>query len=422
MSTDFASLGYDPATIIADLQALGIEVYDDAGDPIYTDGELESLAFVTNIVVLDAISSKSDSIEELLAAYEIETDKLSGMQEFLNNIRDYMTPEDATKGDLIEFLEKEEVFFGDLDPANVALDVTYSVKYAGYPATLSLETLQDLLDLIDSGAGIEYDDVSGTVPFTTFFINLFDDVSGDDGLAFGGASINGVSYVKVNVGDRTNPLYMTYDDFDNYVIGMFLQEAGYLSDDVKLYPSQFAELDPDSTYGSDQAAEWIQLYAGKYIVERDTDAGTLSLSVNGSAGLRQMGVEIDEYSQDSGDQSNSGFPEPLKSEEDTAFFRLTGYYAFGHREDAWAWGGVDTYDKAWSEYADDDLNDDFSSDDLDVLLEAAATAIESQSTSTEVALLYTNSAITEWGELNDVWDLIHQYVHDALQRASNNSA
>jgi hypothetical protein len=58
-----------------------------------------------------------------------------------------------------------------------------------------------------------------------------------------------------------------------------------------------------------------------------------------------------------------------------------------------------------------------SADTLDDLLEDAGTALQSQSSTGELALVEASTAITEWSELHNGWDTVHKYVTDALGRA-----
>ncbi|MEW4486733.1 hypothetical protein AB1L42_01545 [Thalassoglobus sp. JC818] len=341
------------------------------------------------------------------------------MQEVLNNLRDYLTPDDATKADLIQFLEVETTFIDSLNAESTDLsEVPIDVSDLLGGGTITFENLEDFLDALDSNTYMTADDVQYGESFNIYNLFAIDNLSSspfiDDGFISFDPTTGNVQYSLV--GTVGMLVTLSTEQFENYIIASVLQLAGFIGSDVVLHPVMFDDSNPNNI------TQFMQLYFGKVGIERDTDAGTISVTYNGSAAMREMGIEVNEYSEYLNDESTLGFPEPLRGEEDSAFFRLTGYYAFDDREDMWDWGGVSASSRSWSAYADEDLNDDFKSEDIDVLLEAAATAIESQSTSTEVALLYTNSAITEWGELNDVWDLIHQYVHDALQRASNNSA
>ncbi|MEW4561543.1 hypothetical protein AB1K70_03395 [Bremerella sp. JC770] len=417
MTSSYSDLGLDPTSVRDTLDALGI-------DDTYSDAQLESLRFVSNLVLTNAIDEKSIDIEDYLASYQAETDKLSAMQEVLNDVRDYLSSGDAKLSDVIDFMEAEHVFIDGLDPSSVSMD--FEIQYtsnSGEPATKSFSNLQDLVDIMVSG---EFGVVNGAKLLDSN--NWYDVAGGDSKIVVRDYSgTNNVGY-KVYVDLVDSWSYqdpsgaVSSESFAEFVIANAMQKAGLIDENVPIYLLSYV----DTFYRDDNgefegARDFSQLYYGKVSIDIDETTGAITATYNTASALAEMGIDLAEYS-GSFDNSMSGFPTPLSLADDSPFLRTIGYYTFGNREDFWEFGGIDSYSSSpWSNYANDSRSENFADDDIDILLEAIATAVESQSTDTEVSLLYTNNAITQWGEFNDVWDMVHQYVHDALKRASDNA-
>jgi hypothetical protein len=406
MATDFSDLGLDPDDIRIDLQALGID------DLAYTDDELKSLSLAANIILLQAISNKSTSVEEDLSAYQIEVDITSGMQETLNDLRDYISPADADVEDVYDFAASSQQYMDISDASLVTIDYTYDGT--------TYETLQDLFDALDDDDHelldayvtslqdlddfheLYFYDVDTGLSSTAFRFDDSIDQTYLDGFA------EGDYYLNLRLASNY-PFTCTVDDVKRQVIADALQGAGYIEDDVYTELQAFADVSLNSGVAAEYL-EMVQLYFGALTIDYDSSAGTLTLDMSGCAGLRQMGIEMGEY-----------FQEPDSDQT------VLSIYPFGDSTDDRL--NRVLYKKVYDDYWDDDKGDDItkgddpviSNDDIDTLLQSAATAIESQSTDAEVALLTVNSGISEWGELNDVWDLIHEYVHDSLNKASNNT-
>lgn len=432
--TEFSELALDPDQVRSDLQALGID------DSVYTDAELESLGFVSNIVLLATISDKSTEIEELLTDYEIEVSKLSAMQEVLTTMRQQIDESQATGQDLMDFVEAEETFIDAADTAlmeiehTVAVNGTFGTGAVGgtVAGSATYDTLEEYISALESNA-------QATPNYTILELAFLQAADEDkvvdifysaDGTPLKGGIENvddffaGTAYLRIpNIAYPSYHSFMTYDDFKDYLIAVALQDAGYIGDDVYIEPVVFANTSQPSFAGS-LAEGWIsmhQLYFGKVVVDSDSDRGIISVDYNGTAALKEMSIDLAEYSRNNTVVSTS-WVEPFASEEDSWFMILT--YVRGFDAEIPKPGTTDT--AGWNKLARQELTDGwlqkyFDSDDIDLLLEATATAIESQSTSTEVSLLSVNTGITEWGELNDVWDLVHEYIHDALKRAGDNS-
>ena len=408
MST-FADLGLDAETVLADLDALGIDTSS------YVDGDgnaeeiLQSLSLAANLIVLWGISEKSDEIEYDLSDYQITVDMTSGMQETLNDLRDYVSPDDADGTDLIDFLKCEQTYMDITDASLVEVDYTYGdTTYA---------TLQDVLDALDDGSLLlefldDYVD--------NFNVKIYSDSGGaqiGDDTVFDNFINNGYYLQSPYYYDGVVPIgnfYLQVDELKQYFLAAALENAGYISSDIAdlngnipscLIAFALTDTPVGSIAASTTFTEAYQLYYGTLPVEFDADEGTVELSMNSMAGLRQMDIDLGLYFQDSTHASDNSW---LFIGEDNQLANVVYRYA---------------YDDDWDDYDGKDIDKDdnfIDSDDIDTALEAVATAIESQSNSTEIALLEVNSTITEWGELNDVWDMIHEYIHDALKRAGDN--
>lgn len=443
--TDFAQLGYD----IGDENGGAIRVLIELGviesaDDITNESELESLALMGNLVMLDAISDKSVEIEQQLSNYQIEVDKLSGMQEILTDLLENADATGSTLGDLFEFVTNDYTFVEDIDTTQLAIDYTSEFHVSGGFIPFggqSFETLDEYILRLDEGSGSS-DLISLLVGELLTFSSaanngVLEDVTGASLYNSSGVSgaynsladefIDGDAYLILNNENADYRVALTYEDFRDYLIALRMQEAGFIGEDVFVHPVAFARTNPGASSvlstpaTADTAAVTIgdraefyvlftNVYWGEVTLGSDPDNNLLSVVYNGTAGLREMNIELAEYSQKrSGGTSSS---DPYPDETYSSFFLQSRNYA---NEEL---GLSNNFDE--TEGLQEDF-EDFPSDDIDVLLESAGTAIESQSTTTEVKLLTVNSSITEWGEMNDVWDLIHEYIHDARKRASDNT-
>lgn len=399
--SSFTELGLDPEQVEIYLEALGVDVSG------YDTAELESLALVANLMILQAITEKSTEIEQNLAAYQVQVDKTSGMQETLNNLREYVSSDDSTAADLIQFVTTD-VDFMNIDDM-YALPIDYTVNLSS-GKSYTFETLGDYIEGLEN----DYVEILNDVGETGLFSILAHerDVAIADG-QFDTFSSGSYQIVR-EASDGEYAEYWFYAskaEFREYLIARVLQEAGYIGDDVPVNLLSFANdtlgVTADNyVYFIDNG--WLDLmryYYGQITIDYDTDAGTVDVAYNGTAALADMGIDFPAYFK-SGSFVYNNAPEPLASQETDALLDWIADYLIG-------WRDIDSTTKIVDDAIDDDS-------DVDTLLQAAATAIESQSTQTEVALLTVNSGITEWGELNDVWDLVHEYVHDSLKRASDN--
>lgn len=445
--TDFAELGYDVDEALEVLIDLGIiESADDITDASeITLSELESLALMGNLVMLDAISGKSTEIEEELIDYEIEVGKLSAMQEALTLLYENADASGSTGQDLMDFIETEHTVIDEADTTLLIIDyaLTYSTVDEQTEVSAAYETLSDFVaalesnELVDDGTGdtwsivfIAYqalaNELADIVDISIRDANGTElDTSSSDSEAFdllmtGDANV----YIPYTRSDRDSNVYevqLTFDEFVDYYIAEALQAGGYIGENVYLNPAQFSASDGDTL--AKFYTTWMQLYFGKISIETDSINETVSVAYNGTATLREAGIDLASYSNDDVILSH-GEGHPLADEDDTWFHTMTFLYS------AYIWDNLgDVFVSqafSWISFKNAELDESFDEgafkdSDIDLLLEAVATAIESQSTNTEVKLLSVNTSITEWGELNDVWDLIHEYIHDALKRASDNS-
>lgn len=402
MATDFSQLGLDPDQVRIELQALGID------DSIYTDEQLESLALAANLVLLQAIANKSTSVEENLAAYQIEVDITSAMQETLNDLRDFISPTEADGQDLVDFAQSTQTYMDISDASLVELDYTFSGT--------TYETLQDLLTALDDPNHTLLDDFilsqvvglggsplgGSTLVDATTLLPILADQDGLDAFASGQAYLSDAQAPHL-----TYRINLDHNDAKNYLIAQALQSAGYLGDDVYTELRQFSTVNQPSPTFNDYL-QLIKLYFGETSIEYDSSEGTMTLDMSGFAGLRQMGIEAGRYFEERANPGITVYPFNTDATEDNLLFLLNNY----------AFNGNGT---TWSDHSNRELTNYIKEKDIDVLLQASATSIEAQSTTTEVALLKVNSGISEWGELNDVWDLVHQYIQDSLKKASDNT-
>lgn len=423
MTTAFSDLGLDPEQVETYLKALGVDVSG------YDAAELESLALVANLMILQAITDKSTEIEQNLASYQIEVDKTSSMQQTLNNLREYISTEDATADDLMTFVTTDIELFAIEDTSSVILDVSF--EFIGFTFAFDNVTLDDYLTALanDGDINVTMTDSSGTVYYDTmtaievgWYLMQLD----GETVIFSGGNLtfnrDAITHDDVTATVDHYDFELEESSLIEYSIARVLQASGYLPESVILDPVAYADEmyvikleNLDARYfGSDIWIETSQLYNGKVTLNYDIDARTLTLSLNGTAALSGMGIDFVEYFQSDTNTYQSNWPEGVLPDDTSGYLDYLAYYIHYYL-------GYDSSGAEWSDYSGKSIEGrSLESDDIDTLLQAAATSIESQSTQTEVALLTVNSGITEWGELNDVWDLVHEYVHDSLKRASDN--
>lgn len=456
MATEFTDLGLVPDEVRDDLFALGL--IDDPTDTTYDDTELKSIRFVANIVMQAAISEQTTEIQTDLTSYQIEVDKLEGMQNVLNNLRDQVLLDDSDNQDLIDFIETEETFFDIEDASVVDIDYTAATTVSGTTHSASYETLQDYIEALANNE--EVDDeytilmVEMRDAFTNGAIHGAYDSSGNQ---FGSPAEaaedidNGTAYFLVSGDDSEGESpdhFLTIDEFKNYLIAKVMQEAGYIGDEVYVEPIVFASDDQPPVSGLSSllglyASDWVQLnqlYYGTMSIDYDVDEGSVRIDYSGTAALREMGIDFNEYFIDGGPDIDyhtgqttksrdadvsTDLPLPLQAEENTYFIWEISSYAYGAIDTLLDYRvtlpAAEIDDSGWESHVkSQDLSQILEDEDGDTLALAIATKIDSQSTITDVALLAVNSAITEWGELNDVWDVIHEYCQEALRRPNNN--
>lgn len=435
--TQFNQIGLDETEVRNLLTNLGIDV-DAAG---FTTSQLESLGFVADRVMRTGISNKAEEIERELLKYDIDTSKLSALQSVLTTMKQSVDAAEATAEDLMAFIEKEEVFIDNVDMTKLEINYSNTPPAGNYSGTIGVtyETLQDYVTALEANAvgntvgswltvfASEYETAYHTGVLTGDFV----DANGtpfwsNTTLAYRtGEVFAGRAYIKIPdshlAADTTEfkGVYITGEGLRKYFVARVLQQAGYIDDDVYLNPIIFASATDQPASASPSAAQIIyeaQVYFGSIVPEYDTTEKTLSVSYNGTAALSEMGINLSEYSKVVGTSRLSALFDPAQS--DNWFYVVVttkGAYLSNVPNNAWS----DT--KGWVlTKGQRDGTEVFTSDNIDILMEATATGIQSQSTKTEVALLRVNTAITEWGELNDGWDMFHQYIHDALKRATDN--
>lgn len=449
-ATAFHELGLDPLTVRADLSKLGIN------HSIYTDQQLESLALVSNIVMLSAISGKSTEIQELLGRYEAAVDKLSAMQQILSNVNTLIATDEATGKTVMDFIETETTFIDFDDTSTIGID--YSVSDGLSSGTLAnYSTLGDYIAALENNDSVGATGTSGDSILAAEYTRLilegrvtgiysstgieksaFPDGGGPDdvidvllnGGYVGYHSAIGYEGTPAQGGGNyteQNIVYITLDEFKQYLIANAMQEAGYIGAGVYIEPIIFASgSQPELALHNDYWVLQHQYYFGKVSVDFDATAGSVKVDYNSMAATKEMGIEFEEYFEVDGNGmymwNTHPFHAPSADGTATAIFNMCFYYALEMDPDN-SPGDAGHGSNDWHTfYATASASDIISTNDVDTLQESMATAIEGQSTSTESSLLRVNSGITQWGELNDVWDMIHEYVHDALKRASDNSA
>lgn len=403
MISSFSELGLNHENVTNALDLLGVD------HSAYSEDELESLSLASNLIMLQAISNKSTSVEEDLASYQIQVDITAAMQNTLNDLQNEISPSDAVVQDLVDFAESEQTYMDIDDASLVKLD--YTIDGTTY------ETLQDLLTALHDSSNDLIQAVLNDITdgSSNEFLALAKNTSGNffpsSVDSFVRRFVNGELYLRYNpdVSGDGEDVFITVDEFREYIIAVALQASGYLNDEVFLEPVAFASTDQPAiaSSGSPDYIQLVQLYFGKLTFDYDSAAGTMTLAMSGFAGMRQMGLDAGEYFDGNSSPGISVSPFDGTNEENDL---LSALYAYAYSDN---WGSTDGRDLTSDDY--------ITNDDIDSLLQSAATAIEAQSTTTEVALLTVNSGISEWGELNDVWDLLHEYIHDSLKKATDNS-
>lgn len=465
--TSFANLGLDPLEISGYLETLGI-------DPsLYTEDELASLMLVANITLEYAISDKASDVEELLFEYSYQAGRLVGMQSTFDRLLETIAVANAPASAAMDFLEGEDTYLEIDDTSVVSLDYSWSWTTGLTSFELeSFESLQDLISAVANNETIDYADGTDSIATLYFgylegraegFFNRVVSSSGNSS-SWNNFVSGGNYYLEI---DTPIPTYLDLDGFKQYLIAKGLQDAGFIGASVELDPVQFARtsLSGSAFDAAEDFAQWMQLYFGETKIDFDTDAGTLSLTYSGAAALREMGVSLGDYFEEaepeltnlattsvqldlpwySFDALVSDYmPHPIAEEGGNWLVALTASYVYGNIDSIWTWvpdseywdnftTNFDFFDNdTWSELSDLELTEVrtqfnlvvisgypnyLNADTLDDLLEDCGSAIQSQSSTGELALVEASTAITEWSELHNGWDTVHKYVTDALGRA-----
>ncbi|MCD0457889.1 hypothetical protein [Roseiconus lacunae] len=429
MATDFTDLHLDADETRQIFDNVGID------STAYTTGELESLGVVSNVVVLDAIDGAADDIQQSLAEYEIEVGILGGIQENLTNFQTKIGVDEANTTDAMDFLRESVVMIEISDTSMVDLD--YTPDNGTYSISTTFTNLKDYLtalqdnSVVTTGGGqivdIELRSAivngyasglrtgTGTIQSTGYSVDDF---------------LNGTSKLVIESDKGSATAELDIDQFREYLAVRALQKSGYINEDVVVEPLMFASAGSTGTH-SEEYVEVNRMITGGFNVDLDLSADTLEVEFMSMAAFAQAGIDADNYwgTQWDGDPSTwtgsaeyfyddltFDLPDPGFAHSILAYIESVDSFHVSN-------GSSYNYTYRWSDLSEGDIGDIgmMQDDDRDLLVETVATAIESQSTSSEVALLTVNQAISEWGELNDVWDLIHEYIHDALKRSSDNS-
>lgn len=368
MTTDFSELGLDYDSVREYLFDLG--VIDSVDDTTYTEGELENLMFVTNIILEYSIGLKATEVEELLVDFKIRSARLEGLGEFFANLRYFLTPSTglADVENLIDFLETETQLIGMEETSQISID--YSNTYDNNEDPVTFDNVQDFLLAVEENTvlsdsestflAILYDDYQEEGLFDGIFstdgTELTDSTSGITQL------LSGDAYLKITQSSSEVPeVYLDAEGFQDFVIAQMLQEQEYIASTVYLDPIVFAS-DSQPTLAGTNAANWIdwhRLYYGKVTIAADADADTLTVDYNGAAGIAELGLNLPElfeqsadslevtiYYEEKGlvtqypaDQSfnneenlsfslSDAFPEPFEDEDDSWLLWLTGIAAY----------------------------------------------------------------------------------------------
>lgn len=455
-ATNFSELALDPDDVRADLVSLGID------DSLYSDDELRSLMTVSDVVLQFAIEGKASDVEELLLDFQLQSDKLNGLNEVFAYLVDQISPEDATVTELMNFLNYEQTVIATGNTAD--LDLDYTLSGTGFSGTQTYNTILDYLTAVEnnSSTGVT-DGVSDELLYAEYqnAVNngLFDDIYDSNGA--GGYTFDdflaGNAYLGIAQSDADAPITVLHlQGFKDYLIASAVQAAGFIGDDVYLDPILFADADEQVNLTGNQAAEWItwhQLFYGKTSIEYDVGGEALTVAYNGAAALRDMGLDPSDYFEDAyltytvtydagaGTMTSTDayynlnwqIPSPFDDEAFTAFLMLTATNVYGDFEgfvsvsdssfgEHIPLGTVESYsvsDSLWTEMSGNDLtfSDYLLGDNVVSLLEDVAGGVESQAATAELALLESSTALTEWSELHGGWDTVHKYVTDAIARA-----
>lgn len=313
--TSFADLGLDPTVVTPELQSMGIDT-----DP-YSSEELSSLMLVTNLFLKQAIFDSAENVEELVFDYAYQADRLSSMQATFNRLLDTIGVANAEATKLIDFLEGEDTYLDVSDASLIAIDYSWSYTDSSTSTTYTLEdfgTLQDFISAVDNNETIDYSDGSGSIAALEFAYNEGVAAGWFEGVvAYNGATaslsdlLSGGSYylqVDLNDSDTDVDVYMDLDGFKQYLIARVLNEAGYIGDDVKLDPPFFASTALPSNLLSTAitTVEFFKLYFGRTTVAFDAAASSVSVTYNGAAAMREMGLTLESYFE------KAVFPVPLK--------------------------------------------------------------------------------------------------------------
>lgn len=450
--TSFADLGLNPSDVRADLQAMGID------DSVYTDAELSSLLLVSDLVLEQAIFDSAENVESLMFEYTYQADRLASMQSTFNRLLATMAAENATASALIDFLEGEDVYLDVGDASLITIDHNWS--YSDGSTTYALEefeTLQDFLSAVENNETVNYSDGSGST--TALEFAYAEGVA--DGWINGVVQADGTTatlsdflgggdyYLSVDIGDSSTDFLLDLDNFQQYLLARVLNEAGYIGDDVLLDPAYFANHSVSGQQGLNSMVEMVQLYFGRTTIDFDAGAGTVSLRYNGAAAMREMGHSVEDYfgeedpewSKDGEEEVSNGYNFnqlvnglPVFTRFDGNWLTvLVGSYSFGSLEGLRPFSaqnrpGATLFENAtWTDFSDDELtavrriNREYTSylgaDKLDDLLENVGAALQSQSSTGELALVEASTALTEWSELHGGWDTVNKYITDALGRA-----
>lgn len=471
MPTDFSQLSLDPVEIRDNLRDLGID------DSLLSDSELTSLMSVSDIVLRGAIARKSSEIETQLLDYQLQADKVSALNKAFGTIYQQIASDDATAGDLMTAIETDYTIIATGNTASMGISYSETVETGYYAGrTAEYDSVSDYIAAVDANAQVD-----GGSWLTISALEwlrgietgvLTDKLVNSSGAEFTGTLadqsrewVAGNGYVELSrttadhVGNIKH-VYIGYDGYRKYLIAKALQDAGYIGADVMVDPLLFAE--PTATLNSDVSEwlEWHRLYSGQVTIDYDVGDGALTVDYNGTAALRAMGLDPDQYFEPAALDVTLTYT-PLEAQDTryayrsehltdisdrvkyaflpeapSMFLLLTGARTHDKVTDfvRVSWFEFDRYieiqhiswvlktaipePNTWSAMSIEDLTDErYMTSELSSLFEDMGGAVEGEAATSELALLVASTAITEWSELHNSWDTVHRYVTDAIERA-----
>ncbi|MEW4486732.1 hypothetical protein AB1L42_01540 [Thalassoglobus sp. JC818] len=467
--SSYTDLALDPTSIRVDLINLGID------ESLYSDSELKSVMTVSDIILRNEITNKTDELELEMYDFEIQSGKLQASQIFFNELMTTLDNESVTLAGLMDFMTKDYTFLNIGDASKMTLDYEITspeLTVAGFgpDATATYSTMQDYLDALTGGdyqalllglkaamdEGAFESAISGIYNGTTGIeqVNVY---SSWTDFADGSLSYS----VKVANEDSSAPtVYLGLDEVREYLIAKALQTSGFIGEDVYIEPVIFASSSQPAQAGAlaNEFATWHQLFYGKTTIAFDATAGTLTVDYNAPAATSEFGYNLTDYFDDtpvrveywenankitsSWDKkfntdltdSNSETIEPFESETFNAYLVMTAAYAYDDLSDAfdltsgkrnplsdgapkvsweYRWD-----DKRWSDFSGDSVLDEdyMERESIKELYTDIGGGVEGFAAQGELNLLSISTLLTEWSEYHAGWDTIHKYVTDAIDR------